>query len=368
MSTRYRIFVSVTPGLEHLLEQELGDLDLRGGERLEGGLELGGDRRTLWRVCLCSRLAESARVRLGKPFTARAFDELCAGLLRLPWAAYLPRGQALPEVRATCHRSRLYHSGAVAERARDVLAERLAVMGETRGGPSGLPRIHLRLERDRVQVSVDASGELLHRRGYRRHVGEAPLRETLAAACLRAAGYDGTQPLWDPFCGAGTLPLEALGLATGSQPGVGRSFAFESWPTHDADGFAELRADLPSPHPAPASVLGSDVDADALEAASSNAAAAGLSPELRQGDFAAVADVVPARTMIVTNPPYGRRLGGEGEVYRRLGDLLRARTDLGPVFVLAGRRGLSKVTGLPWEPVLAFGNRGLPVRLMRLAR
>jgi len=365
MSTRYRIFVSVTPGLEHLLEQELHELGVRGGDRLEGGLELGGERRTLWRVCLCSRLAESARVRLGKAFTARTFDELRAGLLRLPWAAYLPRGSALPEVRVTCHRSRLYHSGAVAERVLYALAERLDAPGET--SPE-LPRIHLRLERDRVQVSVDASGELLHRRGYRRHVGEAPMRETLAAACLRAAGYDGTRPLWDPFCGAGTLPLEALGLATGTRPGAGRSFAFEAWPTHDAAGFAELRAGLPSPCPAPASVLGSDVDADALEAASSNAAAAGLAPELRQGDFAAVADAVPAGTMIVTNPPYGHRLGGEGEVYRRLGDLLREREDLGPVFMLTGRRGLSRATGLPWEPVLAFSNRGLPVRLMRLAR
>ena len=368
-ATTYRIFVTVTPELEPLLQQELGELGIEGRiDRLEGGLELVGDRRCLWRITLCSRLAESVRVRLGAPFAAVSFEALHAGLLRLPWAAYRVRGGELPEIRVTCRRSRLYHSGAVAQRAAELLRERLDLLQGA--AAEGAPRIYLRLERDRAQVTVDASGELLHRRGYRLHVGQAPLRETLAAACLREAGYDGTQALWDPFCGAGTIPLEALAVATGAWPGAQRRFAFERWPTHDADGFARLRESQPPRREHGAQVLGSDIDADVLDAARRNARAAELAQglQLLEGDFETVSERAPQGAMIVCNPPYGHRLAGQGELHRRFGALLARRSDLDPVLVLTGRRGFARATGLPWEPVLAFSNRGLPVRLLRLAR
>jgi len=392
-ATLYRLFVSITPGLEPLLAQELTDLGIGAKQTsVTGGMELMGDRQCLWRLCRDSRLAESVRVRLGPPFAARSFDDLLAGLGRLPWAAYLQRGGALPEVRVTCHHSRLYHSGAVAQRVVQVLTDRVGCQDQ---GGDAADRVHVRLERDQVQVSVDASGELLHRRGYRLHVGQAPLRETLAAACLRAAAYTHTshlahpsppvghqrsaphsgeapplRALWDPFCGAGTLVLEALAMAAGIAPGAQRRFAFERWPTHDARAYADWLAESPVPDAVPPSLrlFASDRDPRELEAARANARAAELETHLTlsEGDFQQVAPQIPAGTGIITNPPYGKRLPGEPDLYPRLGELLRQRPDLRPVHLLTAVRGLGRLTDCKWEAVLSFSNRGLPVRLLRL--
>jgi len=376
-ATRYRIFITVAPGLEALLEQELlhlGILDQTAGEagrgtrgtsatRLTGGLELAGDRRSLWTVACCSRVAETVRVRVGSPFVATSFEDLRQGLLRLPWAAYLRRGGSLPRVRVTCHRSRLYHSGAVAQRVEQVLAQRLGdeAGDETEG------QVYLRLERNRVQVSIDASGDPLHRRGYRLQVGQAPLRETLAAACLQAAGYAGG-PLWDPFCGSGTLPIEALAMAAGILPGTHRHFAFERWPTHAPDEYGRWAASLPAPGDASAQVFGSDRDPLALKAAAANARTAELDAclTLVEGDFEQVAARIPAGTMIVSNPPYGHRVPAQRDLYQRFGQLL-GRTDMGPVYVLTAMRGFGRATGLKWEPTLEFSNQGLRVRLLHLS-
>jgi len=375
VTTRYRVFVAVTPGLEPLLAQELVELGLCDRpSAVAGGVELAGDRRCVWQVALRSRLAESVRVRLGRPFRAVRFEQLRERLGRLPWSAYIPRGLR-PEVRVSCRRSRLYHSDAVAQRIEAVLEERLetaapvAAAGLHAGGLQP-PRVYARLERDLVQISIDASGEPLHRRGYRTHVGAAPLRETLAAACLRAAGLSGVSALWDPFCGAGTVPVEALREAMDLAPGASRRFAFEAWPTHDAEAYGVLVRDLPAARPPAMSVFGSDVDRDVLAAARDNARRAGVAEHLKllEGDFETVAARIPPGAAVVTNPPHGRRLTGRGlrELHRRLGALLAGRPDLSPVHVLTGYPGFRRATGLPWRQVLTFDNRGSPVRLLRL--
>jgi putative N6-adenine-specific DNA methylase len=370
VTTRYRVFVAVTPGLEPLLEQELAELELPDRPTtVTGGAELACDRRGLWQVALRSRLAESVRVRLGRPFRAVSFDQLRDTLCRLPWSAYLARGLR-PEVRVVCRRSRLYHSGAVAERIEAVLEERLGPASDTAGRPP--PRVYARLERDLVQISIDASGELLHRRGYRTHVGEAPLRETLASACLRAAGLNEKPPhaLWDPFCGAGTIVLEALCTAAGLPAGASRRFAFESWPTHDAEAYGALLQRLPEGEPPALAAYGSDIDPGVLSAARENARRAGVAEHLTllEGDFEAVAEAIPRGAAVVTNPPHGRRLAGRGlgDLHGRLGALFKKRPDLRPVHVLTGYRGFRRATGLRWRQALSFDNRGSPVQLLRL--
>lgn len=373
-ATRYRIFVAVTPGLEQLLEQELGELKigLSGAIRERGGIELSGDQQGLWRVACCSRLAESIRVRIGRPFVARSFEQL-QHVTRLPWAAFLDRSGPWPRVKVTCHKSRLHHSGAVAQRIGEALAGRLGLDGaEARTGMPG-PTIFARLVRDRVQLSVDASGELLHRRGYRISTGRAPLRETLAAACLRAAGYlsqSGDAPLWDPFCGTGTIVLEAQDAITGRWPGIRRAFAFERWPTHDAEAFDAFKAGLNRRDQPAARVIGSDLDQRQLDAAVRNARRADLEHHVTwlAGDFEEVEQKIPEGAWILTNPPYGPRCGGRGlgELYRRFGELLRRRSDLSTnTFVLSGHPAFRSRTRMDWKTVLAFGNQGVPVELVR---
>src|SRR5262245_16561985 len=183
----FRAFAACSPGVESLLASELTALGAT-GESERGGVEFSGSRELLWRVLRESRLAESVRVRL-RAFEARTFAELESGLARLPWHAYLDRGAfgaGRVRIDVTCKKSRLYHSDAVAERVEQVIAARLGqALVEHDGVGSqihSIARVFVRILRDRVQVSVDASGERLHKRGYRVEVSRAPLRETLAAA------------------------------------------------------------------------------------------------------------------------------------------------------------------------------------------
>ncbi len=369
--TSHRFFVASSPGLEPVLRQELSELGFA-GEELEGGVELRGTTEDLWRTCLSSRVGESVRLRL-KPFRAKDFDSLKAGLDRLPWHAYLPRDVEV-RVDVTCHRSRLWHSDAVAERALEVLAARRGVRPTSDPANDATSmRVFVRLERDEVQVSIDASGERLHRRGYRTHVAEASLRETLAAALVRLAGPSGERApaLWDPFCGAGTILCEWLDVGLGRSPGVRRSFAFERFPTHDAAAYADLVARLSASAP-PSGVVphafGTDIDAKALAAAQKNAENAGLSGNvtLIGEDFERALERIPRGACVITNPPYGVRIQ-EGTVLRRLSDVLSRRTDLRPVVLLLGGEARRHQSPLSFVTVAKTKNGGLPVRIDRLA-
>ncbi len=370
MSSSLLLFAACAPGIEPWLEEELSELG-HSGKALAGGVELRGPAETLWHLCQHSRLAESVRVRL-KPFVARSFPELIMGLERLAWHAYFTRGSQ-PAVRVTCHKSRLYHSDAVAQRVAEVLARKL---GAGPGAPSdGASTVQVRLQADEVQVSIDASGERLHRRGRRTHVAAASLRETLAAAIVRGAGRAGQEALclWDPFCGAGTIALEWLDLRLGLRPGRTRTFAFEQWPTHDAARYAQWRAALPTVEPPRETlrVYGSDLEPRALEAARANAEAAGVQElcEWLGGDFEAAASRIPLGALVLTNPPYGKRVGARpqrDELLARFDRLLARRRDLRPVVQLLGGGALPS-SRLPWEPLLRTSNGGLPVSLRRLS-
>lgn len=372
MASRHLVFVATSPGLEPLLGEELRELGFE-PRVLPGGVELRTEREGIWSLCWQSRLAESVRVRL-KPFVARDFGALVTEAARLPWRAYLAPN-AKVSVSVTCHKSRLWHSDAVAERVLEVLRER-AGADTTSSEPT--QRIFVRIERDRVQTSVDAGGERLHRRGYRTHVAEASLRETLAAALVRIAeaAAPTAQILWDPFCGAGTLGLEWLERRLGRLAGGRRGYAFEHWPTHSPALYAEWVSTLEGAQrerPSGAfEFIGSDRAARALDAARANAESAGLTARCRwlQGDFEAVAEQVPRGAFVLTNPPYGVRLDQRderGSLLRRFGALLARRPDLRPAFVLLPRGARVVVPGgRAFEPVLDTRNGGISVNLLRL--
>ena len=179
--------------------------------------------------------------------------------------------------------SKLYHSGAVEERVREVLDR-----------PDGDQRVFVRILDDVVTVSLDTSGDSLHRRGYRGAAGKAPLRETLAAGLVLASGWDARSPLIDPFCGSGTIAIEAAMIARRMSPGRHRSFAFQQWPEFDAAGFERVLrgadGDVVAKCPP---IMGSDRDEGAVAAAVENAAAAfncwNVAPAPGQADAVAVA-------------------------------------------------------------------------------
>ena len=357
----------------------------------DGGVTWEGDARSVMRANLWLRTASRVVVRVAH-FHATAFHELERHAKRLPWQRFLAPG-VIPEFKVTARKSKLYHSDAIAERLRTAaLGSRLSAPGKPKtkssrakaaGGPpraeSPEPRAEqsqlfiVRAVRDEFEISVDTSGELLHMRGYRQAVGKAPLRETLGAALLLAAGYDGSAPLVDPFCGSGTIPIEGALIARRIAPGLRRDFVIERWPEFYPP-IAKAARDEASRHlaKAPASIIGSDRDDGAIAAALANAARAGVA-----GDVGFVARALSAMenlapgTLVATNPPYGVRVSEGSDVrnlYAQFGKILRARGDSARVAMFLPQAHLGRQTGLDLEVLFETSNGGLPVAAVLASR
>lgn len=360
-------FAVTAPGLETFTTLELTRLGL-----LPAELHFQGGLAALYRANLHLRTASRILVRLGMPFLARSFPELVEKASRLPWERFLSPGQPVA-LRVTCHTSRLYHSEAVAERLLTAIEARLG-RPSPRLKPSDdeeslhPPQLILaRLVDDRCTVSIDSSGELLHRRGYRLATAKAPLRETLAAALLLASGWDIHSPLIDPFCGSGTIPIEAALMAANLPPGQNRRFACMDWPNFDASLWKEINAPVERSASDIPRILASDRDAGALKMAQENAARAGVLDLIQFSTRAVSAISAPASTgWVVTNPPYGVRVS-EGKdlrnLYAQLGNVLRAKFPGWRAAILSSELLLLGHTGLKLDTSLAFTNGGLRVRL-----
>lgn len=352
MSARVDAFVVATPGLEPLVQAELVKLGVRPANPTHGGVNCSLTWPQLWAVHLRSRVATRVLVRVAR-FKADGFDTLTTGLRRIDWSAWLPDGGV--EVSAsTDGKSTLFHTGAIAER----VAEQI-------GREVGDQQVMVRVQRDVATVSIDATGLALHKRGYRGAAGKAPMRETLAAALLMASGWDARSPLVDPFCGSGTVAIEAALMARRIAPGRHRSFQFMQWPSFDRAAWDRMLkgadADVIGRCPV---LVGSDRDAGAISAALANADAAGVGGNV-VFERRSVSDLeLPARRgWVVTNPPYGTRVGGPDvrDLYDRTGAVLRERAAGWQVAVLASRETPVSRLHLPLVPTLETTNGGIPV-------
>ncbi len=224
------LFFAAPPGLEAMLVEEVKALGFQSAEPTGGGVLAQGDWPSLWRAHLLLRGAARVLVRIGE-FHAPHLAQLDKRARKLPWAAFL-RPDVTVKVEATTKKSRIYHSGAAAQRIERAISEELGAPIDKEASLT----VMVRLEDDLCTISLDTSGELLHKRGHRVAVGKAPLRESMAALMLRACGYDGAEPVIDPMCGAGTFVLEAADIAAGLAPGRDRRFAFEQLASFDASG------------------------------------------------------------------------------------------------------------------------------------
>ena len=225
-------FAVTTPGLEALCRGELIALpDAPGDLALEkGGVLFQGRLTTCYQANLMCRTTTRVLMRIAD-FKADHFGALEKRVRAIPWELYLPNG-ADPEVQVSSRQSKLYHTGAVAERIRSAVRERLSAgvpSGEGKTAQDGL-RLYVRLQSDRLALSLDSSGAPLYKRGLKTQGGPAPLRETLAAAVLMLAGYDRRMPLCDPMSGSGTFAIEAAMMVKQIPPGWYRTFAFMEWP------------------------------------------------------------------------------------------------------------------------------------------
>lgn len=314
-----KFFATCLPGLEDILTQELEEKRIGSNyATLPGGVEFEGELVDMGRANRELGVAQNIRVRIAS-FGATKLPQLARLSAEIPFDEWLVRDQPL-RVRVMSRKSRLYHTGAIKERVLRGVHERLG--GETEEGDG--QQILVRVSDNEVTVSFDSSGAPLHRRGYRLASAKAPLREDLACALVRISGWDRRSPLVDPLMGSGTIAIEAALLATGMAPGAGRRFAFE-----DAPLCSRLR--IPNvTTTAGAVIFASDRDAGAVEAAKSNAERAGVTSllTLNESPLSAAPGLDAAAGWIVTNPPYGQRMGKKLQpLFQRLGSLLRDRPE-----------------------------------------
>ena len=371
-------FAIVAPGLEALALTEARGLGLpaelqAGG----GGIAWRGDLRSVLVANAGLRIASRVVVRLAT-FEARSFAELERHARQIPWASVVTPGAAV-RFRVTCKKSKLYHSDAVAQRLADAVTR--AIPGVRAEGASGsdddtpsaddAQLFVVRLLRDECTVSADTSGSLLHRRGYRQATAKAPLRETIAAALLAASAWDCVSPLVDPLCGSGTIPIEGALRARGLAPGAHRTFAAERWPGVSRTLGDRVRAELAERARAesPVRIVCSDRDAGAIEAARANAERAGVAADIDFSVRSLSAAEFPteARGWVVSNPPYGVRVGDADRVrdlWAQLGHVLRERARGWRVALLSPDPALERQLRIPLSVVAQTTNGGIPVRLV----
>jgi putative N6-adenine-specific DNA methylase len=368
------LFAITAPGLEAVCADELRRLALASTGEEPGGVAFTADFEGLYRANLSLRTSSRVLVRVAE-FTARTFFDLERLARNVPWERYLARGRPV-RFRVTCRKSKLYHSDAVAERLASAAALKTGAAvgsGDADDEDDTRQLFVVRVLHDRVTISADSSGALLHLRGYRQAIAKAPLRETLAAAMLLASGWHSETPLLDPLCGAGTIPIEGALLARRIAPGLAsaRRFAFMDWPDFDRRVWERVReraldAVLPA---AAAPILGSDRDAGAIVAAIANAERAGVAGDIAFSERAVSAIEPPTDPgWVVTNPPYGIRLGegarGVRDLYAQLGNVVRRRCPGWTVALLSPDRQLDQQLGIPMEDLLRTTNGGISVRLV----
>ena len=373
MNETLPMFASCLPGLEPFLMAELESLGVAADE-VPGGATFAGDDELLLRVCLWLGTATHVRIRLAR-FRCRALGELERKASEFRWGEWLnPRVPLV--LHAASKRSRVYHTGAIRERIHNAVGRAL---GEppllAKDGDEVTAPLHIRFVDDTCTVSLDATSTPLHRRGYRLDSRKAPLREDLAYALVLASGFEPGDALLDPFCGAGTIAIEAAAIARCVPPGRLRPPPMQHSARFDPDTWQRLIAEI-EPNETVPQIACSDRDEGAVTASLANAKRAGVADVLQIAHHAVTAQpwleagVAPARGVLVTNPPYGMRVKGKNPLlplYQTLGHRMKK---LGPTWraaILAHDVRLARRTSLPLEAAFTTKHGGLSVTAMTSA-
>jgi putative N6-adenine-specific DNA methylase len=320
----HSFFVAVTPGLEALCLDELKSLPLSTTvfSLVNGGIDFEGRLQDCYIANLHLRIANRVLMRIAG-FKASNFSRLEKKLGSFPWELYISHG-IIPEINTSTKHSRLYHKDAIDERVKASIVNRhmLAEFHKTDDGPctSFTRQVFVRVVDDLFTISLDSSGDLLYKRGLKEHNAVAPIRETLAAAALRMAGFRGNEPLLDPMSGAGTFSIEAAMIATKTPPGLYRDFAFMDWPCFRPERWKHIRkeSEMHIMEPGRQLIAASEKDARLYSALKE-----------RINKFAPLREITVLNTdffdmkrkdiliifntdlpgLVILNPPYGVRLG-----------------------------------------------------------
>ncbi|MSU89495.1 class I SAM-dependent RNA methyltransferase [Rhodobacteraceae bacterium 2CG4] len=364
MSDRFEIFLAVPPGLEDAARDEAAAAGFPDPQTVPGGVTFLGGWPDVWRANLELRGPGRVLARFAE-FMAFHPAQLDKRARKLAWHQVL-RPDVPVRVEVTTRKSRIYHAGAAQSRIETAISDSLGTIIAADAPVT----VRARIDDNRVTLSVDTSGEPLHKRGHKQAVVKAPMRETLAALFLRQCGHDGTAPVLDPMCGSGTFVIEAAEIALGLHPGRDRDFAFQQLASFDPDAWAAMRKQAP-PRQTELRFHGSDRDDGAIRAATQNAARAGVA-DVTDFQRRALGDLVRPEGppgLVIVNPPYGARIGNRKQLfglYGALGQVLMARFSGWRVGIVTSDGGLAKATGLPLLPPGApVAHGGLTVSLHR---
>jgi putative N6-adenine-specific DNA methylase len=372
--TVIRYFATCGRGIEPVLADELRALGARDVAPGRGGVQFAGDKALLCQANLWLRTA----IRVLRPILevhVTSPDELYEAVRGIDWSQYMTPDHTLA-VDCNVRDSQITHSKYAALRTKDAICDQfLERCGRRPSVDVDEPMIglNLHLYRDEAVLSLESSGESLHKRGYRPIQTRAPLNEALAAALVLLTGWRGETPFVDPLCGSGTLPIEAAWIALRRPPGLTRRrFGFQGWMDFDIGLWTALRDDarrgvrkaLAAP------VVGSDIRRDAIHFSGSNARAAAIG-HLVRFEVKDVRDFQPPAGppgVILCNPPYGERIGEEKELvglYRTLGEVFRERCSGWRAFVFTGNARLARQIGLRPSAEVPLFNGKIPCRLLK---
>ncbi|WP_018755843.1 THUMP domain-containing class I SAM-dependent RNA methyltransferase [Paenibacillus terrigena] len=322
--SKYQLIATAPMGLEAVVARELRDLGYEDLMVENGRVNFRGDLIDICRCNLWLRTSDRVLIKMGE-FKATTFDELFEGAKALNWPDWIPEDGEFP-VEGRSHKSQLSSVPACQSIVKKAVVDKMSMTYGTEWFDETGPRyvIEVIMLNDIALLTLDTTGPGLHKRGYRKIATEAPLKETMAAALVLLSRWTPNRPFYDPFCGSGTIPIEAAMIGWNIAPGLRRSFNSSDWPIIPADLWEEareeaydlLRDDIPL------EIAGSDIDREAIDIAYASAKAAGLGQEIKfhtlpvakidpQGDYGC----------IITNPPYGERLGEIDEAEKVMRDL-----------------------------------------------
>ena len=367
--TTYSLFVTCPRGLEAPLSQELEQIKCQDIRAVDGGVACKGGMEQVYRINLHSRTASRVLLRLIKS-GYRNEQDIYKAAKNIRWTDWFDLEQTF-KVKVEGKRAQVKSLDFVGLKIKDAVCD---VFRDACGARPSVGkirpdiRIHVFIDERDIQIFIDTSGEALFKRGYRQDTGEAPMRENLAAGLLLLAGYDGTQPFQDPFCGSGTIVIEAAWIATRRAPGLMRRFGFEKLKNFDAALWKKLQHEAETQiRPAPAPISGSDNDRHMIRAAVANAEAAEVDTFIRFE----VKDAQDTRPngeggILISNPPYGVRLAevqALQALYPQLGAWLKQHYAGWLAGMFTGDRDMPKFMRLSPKRKIPLYNGNLDCRL-----
>jgi 23S rRNA (guanine2445-N2)-methyltransferase / 23S rRNA (guanine2069-N7)-methyltransferase len=373
--TKHKFTVTAARGMLPLLETELKQIGIKQYKTEAGSIRFTGSLKEAYQVCLWSRVAVRVLMPIAH-FTAETTDQLYNGIKELAWEEHIDAEDTTLAIDFNSFRSKIHHTQFGAQKVKDAIVDRLRdLSGKRPSVDLHQPdlRVNVYLKHNQAIVSIDLSGESLHKRGYRVSQTNAPIKEHLAAAILLSAEWPKLAregwALLDPMCGSGTFLIEAALMAADIAPGLQRDyFGFLYWKQHDKAAWQQLKADaerrrlsglarLPM-------IMGGDQDKSAVAAAQANIEAAGLSDRIQvihrdMQNWATVAQTLPDVGLLVSNPPYGQRIGDAASlhnVYEELGDLVNQHLPAWRTTIITDNAQLGKLTGLTLFDSKPFDN------------